>query len=181
MLGEEKVKKEKDASLFKALTKWIQKLRLTNQAFALIALLVFAVDQFSKFWVGQIFFPGETWPLIPGIFHLTYVCNPGAAFGFLAYKTSFFITISLLVIFLIIFGGRYLETRYFLLRLALALLLGGALGNLSDRLRTGYVIDFLDFRIWPVFNLADVALVLGIFLLAAGFLGPNSFSLTRKK
>ena len=91
--------------------------------------------------------------MIPEIFHLTYVRNPGAAFGLFANKTPFFIAISLLVIFLIIFGGSLLETRYFLLRLALALQLGGALGNFSDRLRTGYVIDFLDFRFWLVFNL----------------------------
>lgn len=124
---------------------------------------------------------GETLPLVPNIFHLTYVRNPGAAFGFFAHKTTFFIGISLLVIFLIILGSSLLETRYFLLRLALALQLGGALGNFSDRLRTGYVVDFLDFRIWPVFNLADVALVLGIVLLFGGFTILNFSSPVCKK
>ncbi len=181
MQGEEKFGTRKDVSLLQGLAQWLQKLHLTNRAFALIVLFVFAGDQFSKYWVGRIFYPGETRPLIPGFFHLTYVRNPGAAFGLLAHKTSFFIVISLLVILLIIFGGHYLKTRYFLSRLALAFLLGGALGNLGDRLRTGYVVDFLDFRFWPVFNLADVALVLGIFLLVAGCLGQQSFPGVCKK
>ena len=181
MPGEEKVKTKKGVSLSQALGGRIQKLHLTKQVFALVTLLVFAGDQLSKYWIDQIFLPGETWPLIPGFFHLTYVRNPGAAFGLMAHKTSFFIIVSLLVILLIVFGGRYLETRFFLSRLALALLLGGVLGNLGDRLRTGYVIDFFDFRVWPVFNLADVALVFGIFLLVAGLLGPGLFSPARKK
>ncbi|NMB35279.1 MAG: signal peptidase II [Firmicutes bacterium] len=173
MPEEEKIKTKKGVYLPQSLLRWIRKQQLTDRALALITLLVFAGDQLSKFWVGRVFMLGESRPLLPGIFHLTYVRNPGGAFGLLAHKTSFFIVASLLVIFLIIFGGRYLKTHFFLSRLALALLLGGVLGNLGDRLRTGYVIDFLDFRFWPVFNFADVALVLGIFLLAAGFLDPD--------
>jgi signal peptidase II len=182
ILEKEKVKTEKATTpWFTAATNWIKKLHLTNRAFAFIVFIVFAADQLSKLWVLQKFSPGETWPLIPEIFHLTYVRNPGAAFGLFANKTPFFIAISLLVIFLIIFGGSLLETRYFLLRLALALQLGGALGNFSDRLRTGYVIDFLDFRFWPVFNLADMALVLGIVLLLGSFSSPNFSPLAREK
>ncbi|RJX29351.1 MAG: signal peptidase II [Dethiobacter sp.] len=144
---------------------WLKKLRFSSTAFFVVALLVILTDQLSKLWVLRKFAPGETWALIPNIFHLTYVRNPGAAFGILAYKTPFFIAISVLAIFLIVFSGHFLDSRYALFRLALALQLGGAMGNLIDRLRTGYVIDFLDFRFWPVFNLADTAIVLGIVLL----------------
>jgi signal peptidase II len=138
---------------------------LSDGAFFFLALVVFAFDQFSKLWVVRSFIPGETLPLIPDVFHITYVRNPGAAFGIFAHHTPVFIAVSLFMVVIIILGGRFLSGRYFLIRLALALQLGGALGNLSDRLRTGSVIDFIDFRFWPVFNLADIALVIGIALL----------------
>ncbi|NLJ56928.1 MAG: signal peptidase II [Firmicutes bacterium] len=157
------------------------KLQLTNRAFAFIVLLIFAGDQLSKFWVVKKFYPGETRSLISGIFHLTYVRNPGAAFGLFAHQTTFFIIISLLVIFLILLGGYLLKNHNFILRLALSLLLGGSLGNFSDRLRTGYVVDFLDFRFWPVFNIADVALVLGIVFLLGGISILNYYPLTPEK
>jgi signal peptidase II len=119
--------------------------------------------------------PGETLPLIPDIFHITYVRNPGAAFGIFAEHTPVFIAVSLLMVGIIILGGHYLSGRYFLIRLAFALLLGGALGNLSDRLRVGSVIDFIDFRFWPVFNLADIALVIGIVLLIFSMIYHNTY------
>ena len=78
------------------------------------------------------------------------------------------------MIIIIILGGRFLSGRYFLIRLSLALQLG-ALGNLSDRLRTGSVIDFIDFRFWPVFNLADIALVMGIALLIISMIYHNTY------
>lgn len=83
----------------------------------------------------------------------------------LAYQTPFFVAISLIVIGVIVIAYRQLPNRQPYLKLALALQLGGALGNLVDRVRFGYVVDFLDFHIWPVFNLADVAIVVGVGLL----------------
>jgi signal peptidase II len=154
---------------------WLKKLRFSSTAFFIVAVLVFSADQLSKLWVVRKFVPGETWAFIPNIFHLTYVRNPGAAFGILAYKTPFFIVITLLMILLIVFSGHFLDSRYALFRLALALQLGGAAGNLVDRLRTGYVIDFLDFRFWPVFNLADTAIVLGVILLFLSLLCSTAF------
>lgn len=148
---------------------------LTEGAFFLLAFVVFACDQLSKLLIARNFVPGETLPLIPDIFHITYVRNPGAAFGIFAEHTPVFIAVSLLMAVIIILGGRFLSGRYFLIRLALALQLGGALGNLSDRLRTGSVIDFIDFRFWPVFNLADIALVIGIALLIFSMIRRNSF------
>ncbi|WP_366921460.1 signal peptidase II [Metallumcola ferriviriculae] len=131
-----------------------------------IVLLVLALDQGTKYLVVSIFTQGQSIPLITNIFHLTYVKNPGAAFGLLAHKTSFFIGITVLVTLVILFIYRKVSPEQKLLRYGLALQLGGALGNLIDRVRTGLVVDFFDFRIWPVFNFADVAIVVGVALLA---------------
>jgi signal peptidase II len=104
--------------------------------------------------------------VIANVFHITYWRNPGAAFGILAYRTEFFIIIGTLVAVGIIIALLKLPPGKHLLKVALAMLLGGAIGNLIDRVRIGYVIDFFDFRIWPVFNIADSAIVIGVILLA---------------
>ena len=127
----------------------------------LIGLLVLFFDQLTKFWVQNSMLPRDSIPLIPGVFHLTYVQNTGAAFGFLRGKTLFFIVVAVLVLGFIIFLAPRLSREKPLLGLVFGLLLGGALGNLIDRIRFGYVIDFLDFRVWPVFNIADMAIVVG--------------------
>ncbi|CEP69486.1 Peptidase A8, signal peptidase II [Moorella glycerini] len=140
--------------------------------FLLLVALVLGIDQLSKYIIRANFRPNESLPVINSVFHLTYVNNPGAAFGLLAYKTPVFIGVTLLVAVIILVAYRFLPPGRILLRLALALMLGGALGNLIDRLRFGYVVDFLDFRIWPVFNLADMAIVSGVILLCWELLGP---------
>lgn len=126
-----------------------------------IAALIFFVDQLSKDYIRQHMFPNQSVPVLPGIFHITYVRNPGAAFGLLAYRTGFFVMVTVLVVALILFFARLLPAGRWGLKVALGLQLGGSLGNLVDRLRTAHVVDFLDFRVWPVFNLADVAIVIG--------------------
>lgn len=109
---------------------------------------------------------GESIPVINDVFHLTYLHNPGGAFGILAYRTWFFILVALVVVLLIFGFLRHVRPPgNSWLTAALALQLGGTLGNLLDRIRQGYVIDFLDFRFWPVFNLADTSIVVGVFLL----------------
>lgn len=130
-----------------------------------IAAAMFALDRLTK-WVveGQLAL-GESVPVWPGVFHLTHIRNPGAAFGILPNQTVFFIVVTLVVIAVIIYLGPKAK-NYPVLRLALGLQLGGALGNLVDRLRYGSVTDFLDFRVWPVFNIADSAIVVGGILLA---------------
>lgn len=134
--------------------------------------LVVLVDQLSKWLACQNLWLGESFPVISGAFHITLIYNTGAAFGLFLNQTIFFVVISIIaVLFIISFlvsaqlsKGR--KSTPFLTRFCLALILGGAIGNLIDRLRFGYVVDFLDFRIWPVFNLADSAITLGaIFLI----------------
>lgn len=140
--------------------------------FLLLVALVLGLDQLTKYIVRVNFQPNESLPVINSVFHLTYVNNPGAAFGLFAYKTPVFVAITVLVVAVILIAYRTLPPGSPVMRLALALITGGALGNLIDRLRFGYVVDFLDFRIWPVFNLADVAIVSGVILLCWQLLGP---------
>jgi len=139
------------------------------------------VDQLSKYLVVRRFNPGETLNIITGFFQLTYVRNYGAAFGILRYHTLFFIVTSFLMVLIIIFGSRYISTRCRMLRFALALLLGGTLGNLSDRVVKGYVVDFFDFLFWPVFNIADIAIVLGIAMVIFCLLRSDSLFQDHKR
>ncbi|MGI6285401.1 signal peptidase II [Neomoorella humiferrea] len=140
--------------------------------FLLLVALILGLDQLTKYIVRVNFQPNESLPVINSVFHLTYVNNPGAAFGLFAYKTPVFVAITVLVVAVILIAYRTLPPGSPVMRLALALITGGALGNLIDRLRFGYVVDFLDFRVWPVFNLADVAIVSGVILLCWQLLGP---------
>jgi signal peptidase II len=128
--------------------------------FFLVSFLVFLFDQVSKFIVVHYLAPVGAIRLF-SFFYLTYRENTGAAFSILYGENSFFIFTSLLVIIILLFW-LIKERRY---NLSFALIFGGALGNLFDRIFRGRVIDFLDFRIWPVFNFADTAITIGIFLI----------------
>ncbi|WP_396127698.1 signal peptidase II [Dethiobacter alkaliphilus] len=132
--------------------------------FIITAVMVF-LDQLTKYLVINSMNLNESVPVIPNVFHITYVGNYGAAFGILPHRTGLFVIITVAVVLLIIGFLRKLPAEYRLMRVALALQLAGAIGNLIDRLRFGFVIDFLDFRVWPVFNVADIAIVVGIGLL----------------
>lgn len=134
----------------------------------LLIISVLVADQLTKFIVSLCLSPGASIPVIKNVFHITYVLNPGAAFGILKGQTYFFISVGLLaVIFILISLRRQQSLR---IKIALALILSGALSNLIDRLRLNAVIDFLDFRIWPVFNFADSAITIGAILLAYSIL-----------
>ena len=124
--------------------------------------LILAIDQLTKFAVDAVFLPGESISVLGSFFHLTYVLNPGAAFGLLEHARWFFIlaAAALLVVFCCYYKRLRSQDGFFYY--GCVALLGGAMGNLIDRIRLGVVIDFFDFRIWPVFNVADVAIVLGV-------------------
>jgi len=132
---------------------------------SLIILVTLLLDQFTKYLITSRMLLGESLPIFPPVFYITYILNPGAAFGMLANRTTFFIVLSLLVIVAVLVMYRYLPKEKTLMTLAIGLVLGGALGNLIDRVRLGRVIDFLDFRVWPIFNLADSAIVIGALLI----------------
>lgn len=132
----------------------------------LVALILLSLDQFSKYLIRQKMSLSESIPIIKSIFHITYVENTGIAFGLFPQGNSIFITVSLIIILVIVFFERRNALKSTGERFCLGLVLGGALGNLIDRLRFGFIIDFLDFRIWPIFNLADSGVCIGGILMA---------------
>ena len=136
--------------------------RKTVTKYVVIGILVF--DQLTKFIVSKKIPLGESLPIIKNIFHFTYILNRGAAFGIFKNQVYFFVITAIVAIGFILAHLRY--RRVGRSRIALSLILSGALGNLIDRIRLGAVIDFLDFRIWPVFNIADSAITIGAILLA---------------
>lgn len=130
-----------------------------------LPLAVVILDQFSKYIVVEKIALGESIPIIEEVFHLTYILNPGAAFGMFAHNRLFFIAIAVIVIGIIIWARREILASPWEVKAGCGLFLGGAIGNLIDRARQGLVIDFFDFRIWPVFNIADIAICIGVGLI----------------
>lgn len=151
-------------------------MRLKNRFFWIAALISLVLDQLTKYWVVQNFNLTETRPLLPGVFHLTYVTNTGAAFSLLTGKAEWLRWLSLAVslgLIALAWFGPVLTTFE---QLGYGLILGGALGNGIDRFIAGSVVDFLDFRLiqFPVFNLADMFINIGIVcLLIATFQKPT--------
>ena len=144
-----------------------------NVVFFVVALVVIAADQFTKLWVRS--YVGGQSILEVGFFRIIHAQNTGAAFG-LFQDQSFILTIAALVsiVLLLLFTffspprSSFLDNR--LGKPALGLILGGTVGNLIDRLRLGYVTDFIDFRVWPAFNIADSAIVVGAIIFAYSLL-----------
>lgn len=130
-----------------------------------LPLAVVILDQFSKYIVVENMALGESIPIIEEVFHLTYILNPGAAFGMFAHNRLFFIAIAVIVIGIVIWARREILASPWEVKAGCGLFLGGAIGNLIDRARQGLVIDFFDFRIWPVFNIADIAICIGVGLI----------------
>ncbi len=148
--------------------------------FYLLALLVFVADQLTKQWVLQVY---PTWHggdgdysrvLIPGFFSLVYVNNTGGAFGILPSGTGLLALAALIAAgAIVVYTFRARSPMPALLSVALALPLGGSVGNLLDRVRLHYVVDFLGVHVgphyWPIFNVADSAICVGVALLAVYF------------
>ena len=139
-----------------------------------VAGFVVLIDQITKFWVQKTMRLYESIPVVPGLLDLHYIRNTGAAFGFLSgshsdFRIPFFILVSVAAIGIILFLFHKLEESEVLMPLALSLVLGGALGNLIDRIRLGEVVDFISFHYkafhWPAFNVADIGITTGVFLL----------------
>jgi len=136
-----------------------------------LSAIVVILDQLSKQWVEANFVAYESLP-VTGFFNLTLVYNEGAAFSFLAdaggWQRWFFVALALGICTYLVYWLRQLERGELLLPIALAMLIGGAIGNVIDRFVYGHVIDFLDLYIqqwhWPAFNLADSAITLGVIL-----------------
>ena len=141
----------------------------------LISLVILILDQVTKVAVDDQFRLGESLAVVSDFFNLTYVRNTGAAFGFMAdadpmFRVPFFLIIPIFALGFIIYLFRKVESQHFSVSIALSLVVGRAVGNLIDRVRLGYVIDFLDFH-WggkyhfPAFNVADSAICVGVAIL----------------
>lgn len=127
----------------------------------LVALIVLGIDQWSKALVRGKMVLGESIPIIPDIFHLTYIENTGVAFGLFSGHTRAFIAVSLVVLVgLAVFAWKERSASVWL-HWGLALVVSGALGNIIDRAAKASVTDMFDFRIWPIFNVADIAVCVG--------------------
>lgn len=136
----------------------------------IISIILLCIDQISKLLVVNLLTKTDSITIIKKFFYLTYINNDGAAFSILVGKRIFLILIAVLVIVMLI---RYIKKNNIQNKLELvsiSLIIGGSLGNLMDRVIRGYVIDFLDFKIFnynfPIFNLADTFIVIGVFLLS---------------
>ncbi|HID54261.1 MAG TPA: signal peptidase II [Anaerolineae bacterium] len=135
----------------------------------LVAAAVILLDQLSKYIVIQTLPLYQSWAPIPALaafFQITHATNTGTAFGLFPNVGWLFGLMAVVVSGAIIYFNERIASGNIWLRVALGLELGGALGNLIDRVRLGYVTDLLDFGPWPVFNLADLAIVSGAVLLA---------------
>lgn len=133
--------------------------------FIIIAAVV-ALDQTAKYLIQTNLVLNTSIPLVDGIFHITYIHNYGAAFSIFQNKTGFLIVMQLIVITaVLVYLIKKQKKENWCLLLSLSLIAAGGIGNLIDRAANGYVVDFLDFRIWPIFNVADISVCVGCGLL----------------
>lgn len=137
----------------------------------IISFLVIVFDQISKAIIVKFITPYTSKIIIPGVFNITHIYNPGGAFGFMAgqstlVRTILFLVVSTIAIGFIFYFYKNTPKTHPVLASGFALIFGGAIGNMIDRIRLGTVVDFLDFYIkgmhWPAFNIADSAISVGM-------------------
>lgn len=163
--------------------------RLETLVLPVVAALVLIADQASKHWVVTHLEVGQSWDIVPWlvpIVRITHVTNRGAAFGLFPQLGNVFTIVALIVIGVIIAYYRHIASGQWGMRLAFGLALGGAIGNVVDRLRQGYVVDFIDTNFWPfrnfpVFNLADASITVGAILLVLLTLWEENRERARKR
>ena len=149
--------------------------------FYLLALVIIVIDQLTK-WTIQARLPLNNLPMpaVGRFLYLTHTRNTGGAFSLFQAGNALFIIVAALAIIALIYAYQKMKRSDLIVAAALSLALGGAIGNLIDRIRFGYVVDFFDIQagtghsIWPIFNVADSAITVGIALLATHFLFSKS-------
>jgi signal peptidase II len=151
-----------------------KKKRISSIVSILSIFLILSIDQVTKAVISSKQSMGQSIPIIKDVLHITFVKNTGAAFGLFKNNVYFFIAVSIIAAIVIgiilikaIRNGEFLDNV--LCNFGLILIMSGALGNLIDRVRLMYVIDFIDVRIWPVFNIADSSITVGTALLIFSF------------
>jgi len=154
---------------------------VSGRVSVLLVVLIFALDQYTKQLVMAAWELGESLPLIPGFFSLTYVRNRGGAFGLFSdlpesWRVAFFVVFAVATVGALVWMLRTTARNDVVQRLALTAVIGGAIGNLWDRIRYGEVVDFLDVYVrdwhWPAFNVADSFISCGVVLLILGSMLP---------
>ena len=147
---------------------------MRTKFYYLLIIIIVAFDQLTKFFIANNISQYESVTVIPGFFKLVHVRNDGAIFGFFSHsgKPWVFVVLtvaSLIALILVIYYFHIVPAKDKIFKLALALILAGALGNLIDRFLRGYVVDFLHFYVkrwqWPSFNVADSCITIGAVLL----------------
>lgn len=132
----------------------------------ILIVLILAADRGTKLLITQNMSPGDSIAVIDGVFHISYIRNHGAAFSILQGQTLLLGIFTALLItagIVFVFLNRKSEDR--MMMCSVCMIIGGGLGNLIDRISVGYVVDFLDFRVFPVFNFADICVTLGCVLM----------------
>jgi signal peptidase II len=144
-----------------------KKLYFRYSLFGIFAILIVVFDQLTKLFIENNFVTGQTKEIIPKILNFTYILNEGAAFGIMQGRKIAFIIITIAVFAAAFFCFKKYKPSSILALLSASFILSGAVGNLIDRVRFGYVRDFIDvaFMNFPVFNIADCAICVGAFLL----------------
>lgn len=143
--------------------------------FGAVAIAIVVFDQISKWIIIQTILLHDVYPVIPGLFNLVHIYNPGSAFGLFAdyhniFRNIFLLTASVVALCLILYLHHNVPEKYPILSIGFSLIFGGAIGNMIDRIRWGHVIDFIDIYIgsfhWPAFNVADSAITIGMLIFA---------------
>jgi signal peptidase II len=143
----------------------MKKVHLYSLCFVSLSIIMIVLDRLAKNWVIQCVPFGRTRPFVGSLLYLTHVHNTGGAWGLFSNLSPLFVAMGILVpVLIIVFYKRLMEKGIAWL-IASGLILGGAVGNLIDRITYGYVVDFLDLRFWPIFNVADIAITVGIGIL----------------
>lgn len=128
-------------------------------------ILLITIDQLIKYLVINNLSLGSSISIINNFFYMTYIRNTGIAFGLFQNNNIFMIIVISIIVILLLFFYKKEKNKHFTLSIAIMLIISGALGNLIDRIFRGYIVDYLNFRFWPAFNLADSLVVIGSILL----------------
>jgi signal peptidase II len=141
-----------------------------NVVLGCVGLLVILADQLSKWWIRENLDPGQSL-FDAGFFRIVYIYNTGAAFGIFKNHSLIltivdFVGIAVILLLVLVWSRRWSFFDSLLVNAAIGLVLGGTIGNLIDRLSLGYVTDFIDFKVWPSFNIADSSVTVGVIIIA---------------
>ncbi len=159
--------------------------KVKHNAFLIVVMtLIVALDQWTKLLVMHKFEVGEGIAPIPALgdfFRIIHWRNTGAAFGLFQNANTVLLVLSIIIVIAVLYNYQLVKANAWLAKVSLALILSGAIGNIIDRIKLGYVVDFLSFGRFPVFNVADSAVTVGVFLLAIQYMLEERKALKQKE